>query len=826
MRSRLGSSGSWVSEGPARLRNADALVGRFAVAALPAYTPAVRALQPLLFVAFATMACEVGSCGGTHVNNNKPTTPTSSALASTSASASAPPLAPGVFDLAKVSALTALPALADVKRAMLQKDPRAAADALKPAIEKLPPEERDRANFLLGRLLKEAKDEDVAELAYAAVSKTSPLHPHAALRRATMAAKKGKGDDALALLNDVPDVAPLSVDRHFALGDALTAKGDHAGAAAAYAAEKKGPRANEAGIRWAEEVVAANLTGDALEAGRAARRVRFEHPMSSLAPRAEEAEKKCRAMLPAAQQSSLGPATPAEEASSAQAYLDAGKPKDALPIAVKVVATDKKGGDAWCRAQGIVARANEKLRERQKASDAYGDLIAGCTDEAIRTSALYDGAKAALSAKLPDVARARFATIEKDYPKHRLADDARLRGALAAIDAGDTTKGEAMLTSLPDDYPAGDMRTEALFRLALPRMKKGDWAGAIPYLEKSLAIAVHEDGYFVAGRAQYFLGRAKLETGAVSDGVAKLTDVIAKEPLTFASAMAYARLAARGKDTAEGAKKALDQGISFEPAGALFDPARKETKTDSFARGVELARVSEIDLARRELAASGLLENAATDPDGQWLVAAIFARVGDAKASHGFPRARLTDWARHFPGGKWRTAWELAFPRAFPELVDTSATKESVPSTLVWAVMREESAFDPEAISPSAAYGLLQLIIPTATAYAKKLSLPSDAHALVRPDVNIPLGTAYLRKLRAEFPDNPGLAVPSYNAGEGATHRWLSPPLADSFDLWVESIPYDETRKYTKRVLASYWSYIALYEPARLDGELRGAAGK
>jgi soluble lytic murein transglycosylase len=401
-----------------------------------------------------------------------------------------------------------------------------------------------------------------------------------------------------------------------------------------------------------------------------------------------------------------------------------------------------------------------------------------------------------------------------------------LRSALAIIDAGDVAKGEAMLTALPDDYPEGDMRTEALFRLALSRMKKGDWAAAIPLLEKSLTIAPREDGYFVAGRVSYFLGRARIETGKAPEGVALLREVIAKEPLTFASAMAYARLAARSKEDGEAAKKAIDNGLAFEPSGALFDSARAETKSEPFLRGVELARVGEPDLARKELAAAGILENAATDSGGQWLAAAIFARVGEARIAHTFPRGRVTEWMKHFPAGKWRAAWELAFPRPYPDLVDAATAKENVPSTLVYAVMREESAYDPEAVSPSAAYGLLQLIIPTATAYAKPLKLPSDAHALVRPDVNIPLGTAYLRKLRNEFPNNPGLAVPSYNAGEGATHRWLSPPLADSFDLWVESIPYEETRKYTKRVLASYWAYVALYDPGRLDVELRAAAGK
>jgi soluble lytic murein transglycosylase len=788
----------------------------------------VRALRPLLLIALATTACEAASCGPAA---RPPVATTSSAapsIASAIPSFSAAAVPNGAFDINAVVSLTASAPLADVRRALLAKDFRAAADALKPLIDgnKIDVADLDRARFLLGRLLQQAKDADAAEVAYAAVTKASPLYVHAALRRGTILAHKGKVDDAIARLAEVPDVAPLSVDRHFVQGDVLAAKNDHSGAADAYAAERKGPRANEALIRYAEEIAAASRTADALEAAKGARRVRFEHPTSSLAPRAEEAENKCTALLPPAQQKTLGAPTTLEDATSAQAYLDAGKPKDALPIATKVVSLEKKGSDVWCRAANIVARAHERLRERQKASDSYGNVAAACTDEAVRVSSLYDGAKAALSAKLPDVARARFATIEKDFPKHRLADDARLRSALAIIDAGDVAKGEAMLTALPDDYPDGDMRTEALFRLALPRMKKGDWAGAIPYLEKSLVISPREDGYFVAGRASYFLGRARMQTGKVAEGVTLLRDVVAKEPFTFAAAMAYARLAGHSKDDADAAKKAIDNGIAFEPSGALFDPARAETKSEPFLRGVELARVGETDVARRELAAAGLLESAQNDPDGQWLTAAIFARVGDAKNGHSFPRGRNTEWTRHFPGGKWRAAWELAFPRPYPDLVDAATAKETVPPTLVYAVMREESAFDPEAASPSAAYGLLQLIVPTAAHYAKSLKLPSDAHSLVRPDVNIPLGTAYLRKLRNEFPDNPGLAVPSYNAGEGATHRWLSPPLADSFDLWVESIPYDETRKYTKRVLASYWTYVALYDPSRLDTELRAAAGK
>jgi soluble lytic murein transglycosylase len=770
------------------------------------------------------MACEVGSCGPPRGAVVAARTPAASPSATSPTVAAKPP----AFELAEVAPLLQNPALGDVRRALLAKDPRGAADGLAVAVKggQLAGLELDRARFLLGRLLQQAKDDAGAEQAYAAISPGYALAPHAALRRALLLAKRGKAAEASALLASVPDAPPFAVDRHFVVGDLATQKGDHAAAAEAYAAEKKGPRAFDAIIRWAEEVGAAGKADGALEAATAVRRLRFEHPSSALAPRAEAAEGKCRALLPAPQQAAFGPPTAAEDAIAAQAWLEAGKPKEALPAARKLLASEPKGSDAWCRAANVVARAHERLRERAKASDAYGELVDGCADEALRVAALYDGGKLALSAKLPDVARARFAALEKDYPKHRLADDARLRGALAAIDAGDVAKGEAMLRSLPDDYPQGDMKTEALFRLALPRMKQGDWAGALPHLEKSVALAPREDGYFVAGRAQYFLGRARLETGATAEGVAKLLDVVAKEPLTFAAAMAYARLAARSAEDAAAAKKALESGIAAEPGGALFDPSRPELASPAFVRGVELARIGETDLARKELAAAGLLDDAAKDPSAQWLVAALFARVGDAKAAHGFPRGRLDEWHKHFPGGKWRAAWEIAFPRAYAELVEPSAAAEGVPPTLVWAVMREESAFDADAASPSAAYGLLQLIVPTASRYAKPLKLPSDAHALLRPDVNVPLGVAYLKKLRAEFPENPGLAVPSYNAGEGATHRWLSPPLASSFDLWVESIPYDETRKYTKRVLASYWAYVALYQPPALDAELRAAAGR
>jgi soluble lytic murein transglycosylase len=86
--------------------------------------------------------------------------------------------------------------------------------------------------------------------------------------------------------------------------------------------------------------------------------------------------------------------------------------------------------------------------------------------------------------------------------------------------------------------------------------------------------------------------------------------------------------------------------------------------------------------------------------------------------------------------------------------------------------------------------------------------------------VNVKLGCKLLSSLRAMFPQRPELAIPSYNAGAGATHRWVTGRQHDAFDLWVEDIPYDETRGYTKRVLSSVLVYAYLYEPEHMTEAL------
>lgn len=144
--------------------------------------------------------------------------------------------------------------------------------------------------------------------------------------------------------------------------------------------------------------------------------------------------------------------------------------------------------------------------------------------------------------------------------------------------------------------------------------------------------------------------------------------------------------------------------------------------------------------------------------------------------------------------------FELSYPDPYANDIRHSAARSALPPEWVYALMRQESLFDPRAVSPSNAYGLLQLLLPTARQTAKKIGLPRpDVDDLMQPSINLPLGAAYLGQMRERFDGQFAPAVAAYNAGPNAVARWLPPRPLDA-DRWIENVPYNETRNYVQRV--------------------------
>ena len=200
-----------------------------------------------------------------------------------------------------------------------------------------------------------------------------------------------------------------------------------------------------------------------------------------------------------------------------------------------------------------------------------------------------------------------------------------------------------------------------------------------------------------------------------------------------------------------------------------------------------------------------------------------FYRLGmlsEARAEWEFALARMDD-ADRIAAGKVAARWEwhdrallslararhfddleIRFPLAFGDVFLGEAGRQGLDPSWVFAVARQESAMDPMARSPVGALGLMQVMPATGREIARQLRADvSDRSLLLQPETNIRFGAHYLRQMLDRF-DNPVLATAAYNAGPHRVQRWIPEEGVMDADIWVETIPFNETRDYLRRVMA------------------------
>ncbi|WP_437571939.1 transglycosylase SLT domain-containing protein [Sorangium sp. So ce542] len=781
-----------------------------------------------------------------------------------------------VFDPERLTLVLDDPRLAPVQKLVAQEAYASAAAAMAQALSApLPPADAAAFRYQLGRLRALAGDPLGAAREYdAAAAAGGPLADHARFAAADLLARAGQPDAAIERARAVASDVAIADELDRVVAHALAEKGDIGAAAARWQAylARSWPASTwvPEALRFARALLRHPKEDHAEEAIRLARRVLDEAPGGAGAGEAKEILEQALSTLPFARRKPFLDPGPADLLARARALLASRQDKEALAVTEALIALPEAQAPSAFACDAFAARGEAlgRVRRRAEAADIYGTAIERCGPAAPAAAAsasapavvavasapaaaasapaasapaaaasapaapaaagagapaprrpetLYNAARASFRVDRHAEAAARFALLEKEYPDHRLADDARYLGARALLALGDQAQFVQMLTAMPDDYPSGDMVADGLFELALFEMERDGWAGAVRPLELGLARFPHERAYHAAGRFPYYLGRAHIETGSPDKGRALLEQVIRDYPLSFYMALAHARLSDADPAAAQRALSAALERDASAPYAELRSPLFARP---AFTRAVELARQGEAKLARRELDALGVGSRTAPR-EVMWASAFLLARAGALPQSYSILRTAMAagdgrvelagDWVDHYPAGRWRGAWELAYPRPFAALVAAEAKRSGIPEALAYAIMREESAFDPKVASPAQAYGLMQLIVPTAKRMAKPLGLPSSAEALKRPEVNIALGCRYLSVLRGQFSDNPLLAIPAYNAGGGAPKRWIAERPSQSFDLWVERIPYEETRLYTKRVLASLAVYELLY---------------
>lgn len=205
-------------------------------------------------------------------------------------------------------------------------------------------------------------------------------------------------------------------------------------------------------------------------------------------------------------------------------------------------------------------------------------------------------------------------------------------------------------------------------------------------------------------------------------------------------------------------------------------------------------------------------------PSYQTKLGLLLHRYGEYRAPIGFAEKKIKGAALKGEAGTIpKTTWELAYPRGFWTYVKREAGAYKVDPYLVLALIREESRFNPKAVSRSYARGLMQIINSTGKKISKDLDMSYYYKNLYKPETNIKMGTYYFASLLSRFGGNPSLALAGYNGGPNRVKKWVNEWYNGDInkvdvDDFVINIPIKETRDYVEKVMGSYYQYKRIYD--------------
>jgi soluble lytic murein transglycosylase len=193
-------------------------------------------------------------------------------------------------------------------------------------------------------------------------------------------------------------------------------------------------------------------------------------------------------------------------------------------------------------------------------------------------------------------------------------------------------------------------------------------------------------------------------------------------------------------------------------------------------------------------------------------LADLYVEAGEPLRANALLQRTFRDIVRHGGANVPARFWQILYPRPHWEAIRAAADAARVDPYLVTAIIRQESGFNPDVVSSAGAVGLMQIMPAEAPRLGESAGLPGITRDdLFDPQKNIRIGAAEIRQKLDLMDQNQTLAIASYNAGEQAVGRWIAGAPIRDVDLFIESIPYAETRLYVKSVTRNLFEYRRIY---------------
>jgi soluble lytic murein transglycosylase len=561
-------------------------------------------------------------------------------------------------------------------------------------------------------------------------------------------------------------------------------------------------------------------SGDATRALGAYRRLYFYAPSSEDAER-EAAQAIARLNSTNAPASAEEAITRAEKLSAAKRY---GPAVDAFADAF---ARFPQTADAQARLGAIVAASNAK-RPVEAANFFNGALV---SEADLRAEQQYHLARTYLRAKRwPDL-RAVVEDMGRAAPKSRWTMLALVEAGAAAKEAKNTTDAFYFYRAAVSSFPGAAEVAGAQFELAWAAHEAKNFAESSRLLIEHLA-AYADRNTDNRGKAGYWAARDSERAGRTAEARALYEAMLVRYEANWYGQLSQKRLEAMSRaGQTQAANFASDSPVARAAANLspvfVAEERAGPAADEAIKRADELNVVGLDELAHAELDRE--LESAPASPRINLAKARIHRHRGENLEAFRTLARSFPDYSQMEVGELTPAQWDAFYPLAHWDIIVEESRAKSLDPYTVAGLIRQESVFNPRAASHADAYGLMQLIMPTARAMARRsgVSLPASNYdaiqALFDPRANIKLGTLYLRDNLDKFGRIEYVAA-AYNAGPGRAVTWRA-TLPAEMDEWAEAVPFRETKQYVQGVARNTLQYRRLYdEQGRFRPEVGSSA--
>lgn len=349
------------------------------------------------------------------------------------------------------------------------------------------------------------------------------------------------------------------------------------------------------------------------------------------------------------------------------------------------------------------------------------------------------------------------------------------------------------------EFPDHEAAATALWRLGWIAYLKGDFAKAGREFRRLIEIPM---GQAYRLGALYWAGRSREALGEHGEAQRLFRLLLAEAPRSY-----YGILAARRTKTVrETPGRPLPVQLPPDPLAPLAAELH-------FVRAEALRTLGLTDHAHAEI--EELLAGAFAEPLRLYGISALWVREEQYHLALRILRRHFADLAWGGHPALPRQFWEMFYPMGWRQELRQASARAGLDLYLLAAVVREESSFFPRARSKAGARGLMQLMPETARSLALRRGLTfDDGELLDEPGPNLELGAEFLARLFREFGD-PRLVLAAYNAGPVRVREWWGARRSEDLEIFLEQVPFEETRHFVKRVLVSWEEYRRVYGAGR-----------